>query len=170
MSAVISGLVGAVLAIVIVAMAVRRQRPARTDSDGWKTLRPSWLVNVTIAGSAGITALISYVLLFVGSSRSDGTTQMIYALILAITFAAMTIYATWIGYGRTIMWKGDALRIRHFGRDTLRRIPDIWSITGNEALGEYQLVFRDGSTLRLSAYLHGSEELVARLRASARED
>ncbi len=164
MSALVSGMIGGFVAATLVAVALRRQRPARKSADGWKTLRPGWLVNATIVGGACSAAFTGYILLFVGSSRPDAETQMTYALMLFIGFALATAYLAWISYGRTIMWKGDELRVRtSFGHDFVRRISDVRSVTRSDMLGEYRLRFRDGSTLRLSEYFHGAKELVARL-------
>ena len=169
MSALVSGLVAGAATAVLVAAARRSQKPARRSAGGWKTLRAGWLLDGTIVAGAGAAALTGYVLLFVGSSRPDADVQMTYVLLLFIGFAVATVYSAWLGYGRTIMWKGNQLRVRTvLGHGVVRRISDVRSVTRSERLGEYRLTFEDGSTLRLSADMHGSKELVARLPGRAR--
>ncbi|PTQ12114.1 hypothetical protein CLG96_05990 [Sphingomonas oleivorans] len=171
MGAVVSGLIGAVIAAALVALADRGQKPAQAIIEGWRMLRPGWLLNFATAGSAGMAALFGYIFLFVGSSRPDADIQTPYAVILILAFGMAAIYVAWTSYGRTIMWKGNELRVRtSLGREMVCRISDIRSVTKSEMLGEYRLTFHDGSTLRLSAYFHGVKELVARLPKRARQD
>ncbi|WEJ98387.1 MAG: hypothetical protein P0Y59_15720 [Candidatus Sphingomonas phytovorans] len=167
----ISGLIGAVLAAALCLIAERGQKRARANAEGWKTLRPGWLINATVTGMAAMAAFCGYLRFFVGSSRPDADTQMTYALILVIAFGLAALFGMWTNYGRTIMWKGDQLRLRTiFGHDAVRRISEVRSVTKSEMRGEYRLMFHDGSTLWLSAYLHGANELVAKLPRRAGND
>jgi hypothetical protein len=56
-----------------------------------------------------------------------------------------------------------------FGHERVRRIPDVSRVRKSALTGDYRLTFRDGSTLWLSAYFHGSKELVKRLPKRARD-
>lgn len=164
MSAVISGLVGAVVAYGLVSLAERNQKPAAVVSDGWKALRSGWLIKGLVVLSTAITVFIGNFLLSGGSSLPDAAKQNAIASLLLAAFAAYALNTAWIAYGRTIMWKGYELRIRSvLGRDSLRRITDVSKIKKFEGLGEYHITFRDRTTLRFSAYMHGANELVAKL-------
>ena len=168
MSALISGLIGAVVAVGLATLVQRRQKSAMTDGEGWKTLRSSWLLNGTFVACVAFTALISYFLLSGGSSRADAQAQNLYALALAIVFGLGAIYLGWTTYGRTIAWNDRELRVRTVaGRESVRSISDVQSIRKSDAHGDYRITFRDGSKLVFSAYMHGANELVAALPQNA---
>lgn len=168
MSPWINGLIGGIAATVLTLAAQRWQKPARLDAAGWKMLRPGWLLNGTIAGCAAMAGL-GCTFLVVGSTRPDAEMQMIYAAILAVAFGLASLYVLWRSYGQTVLWKGDTLKHRSLrGRETLRRISEVRAVSKGDMSGEYRLTFRDGSTLRLSAYLDGARELVATLPDRAR--
>ncbi|HEX9965473.1 MAG TPA: hypothetical protein VGB04_10880 [Allosphingosinicella sp.] len=125
-------------------------------------------MNSTILGLAAISALAAYILL-AGSSLPDADTQGFVAAVLVLGCGSGIIYFLWTGYGRTILWKGNELSVRTiFGREQVRRIPDVSRVSRNEMLGDYKLTFKDGSTLRVSAHFHGVGELVERLPKRAR--
>ena len=167
MSPWISGLIGAVVATALALVAERWQKPARADAAGWKALRPGWLLNGMIAGCLAMTAL-GCTFLVVGSSRPDADMQMLYAIVLTAVSGLGALHTLWNSYGRAISWKGDMVKYRSIlGRESLRRLSEVSAVTKSEMRGAYRLTFRDGSRLRLSAYLHGAEELVARLPSGA---
>lgn len=168
MSAVVSGLIGGFVAAALVALARRRRTAARLDADGWRTLRPGWMINLAFILSAALAAFCFYVWMFVGSSRPDADKQMMICLLLGVGFALGAVGAGWAGYGRRISWKGDELRIRRLGGgEIVQRFADIAGVTKKDALGEYHIDFRDGSRLRLSTYFRGVEELAETLRGEA---
>lgn len=164
MSALLSGVIGAVAATALAVAARRWPGGAAPDADGWVTLRPNWLLNGTILVTAGLTGLFVYVLLFVGSSRADAASQMRYLLALAIAFGLGCLYTSWASYGRAIAWKGDRLRVRRRlgGGETLHLLSDLQSIERQDMRNEYRLTFRDGAILRISTYFTGAEDLAAR--------
>lgn len=164
MSAVVSGLVGAVVAFGLVSLAERTQKSATATPDGWKVLRAGWLINGTIIGATALATFTGYFLLSGGSSLPDAATQNRFAAVLLAAFAACAIYMAWITYGRTVMWKGNELRVRSVsGSESLRRISDASKVKKSDIRGEYRVTFRDGSTLWFSAHMHGFSELVAKL-------
>jgi hypothetical protein len=170
MSVPLSGFVIGAMAVSLVALADRTQKQARKNADGWRVLQAGWLLNGLIVACAGFAALMGYIT-EVGSSRPDADAQMLYGLLLVIGFGGTALYLIWIAYGRTIMWKGDTLRVRTISRrEIVRRISDICRVRKSEAMGEYHLTFRDGSTLRLSAHLRGAGEFVSKLPARAARD
>ena len=171
MSAVISGLVGGAVAVALAAVAQRNQRSARTSADGWRVLRPSWFLHGTFLGCAAFAALIAYFLLSGGSSRADANTQNFYAVILGVGFGLCALYVGWTTYGRAIAWNDNQLRVRTiFGSEFVRPFSDVAAIKKREARGDYRIEFLDRTALVFSAYLHGAQEMVEHLLATARED
>ena len=169
MSAIVNGLVGGAIAVSLVALADRAQKPARLNPDGWRTLQPGWLLNGTIAACAGFAALMGYILAVVGFWAPDAASQISPLLLLITGFGGAAIYLAWSVYGRTIKWKGNVLLVRAlFGGEVARHISDVCLVRKSEALGEYRVTFRDGSALRLSAHLRGAKELVAKMPTKAR--
>lgn len=121
-------------------------------------------MNFAIIGCIGFVGFTGFFLLSGGSSRPDADKQNIFALALLIGFGVGAFYTAWACYGRTIMWKGKEIRVRtRLGTEIVRHLSDVLLVTKSEATGEYRLKFRDGSTLRFSAYFHGASELVAQL-------
>lgn len=164
MSAVVSGLIGAVAAFALITLAELTQRSATERTDGWKTLRPSWLIHGFMILCLSFAGLMSYFLLSGGSSRADAFTQNIFALLLLAIAAAGAIYGAWTSYFRTIMWKGDELRIQPALRlEVERRFSDVTEVVKSETRGEYRVTFRDGSRFWFSAHLHGANDLSAKL-------
>lgn len=162
-------LVGAVALGILVSVAFHTRKPARINPEGWRVLRPGWLLNGAIIASAGLAMFIGYVCLFVGSSRPDADSQMAVARLLAFGCGLATLYLFWLCYWRIFLWSGDILRVRTLlGRETRYRISDVRMVAGNEEIGEYRITFSDGSKLRLPTHLHGVEELMANVPEHAR--
>ena len=171
MSAVGSGLVGAIVAFGLVSLAERTQKRATATADGWKALQPGWLINGTIIGASALAAFAGYFLLSGGSSLPQAATQNGFAALLLAASAACALYIGWTAYGRTVMWKGNELRVRSVsGSESTRRISDASEVKKSEMRGEYRITFRDGSTLWFSAHMHGSSDLVAKLPQRAFRD
>jgi len=165
MRVLFSGVGGALAAAILVAWSERRLKPARLDGDGWRTLRAGWLLNGTILGCAATTAATLAFLVSGGSSRPDAAEQNAAAIGLTLAFGAMTLWTAWMAHGRTIAWRGDALRVCAItGGETMWRLSQVSSVRKREASGEYHVLFRDGSRLRFSVHLSGAQQLVALLR------
>lgn len=164
MSAVVSGLIGGAIAFGLVTLAERTQKSAAIVHGGWKALRAGWLINGCIVGSAALAAFFVYFFFSGGSALPDAKAQNGMAALLLAASTGYVLYLVWIVLGRSIMWKGNELRIRTVtGKETTRRISDVTHVMKHETLGEYRLTFRDQSTLRFSAHLHGAKELLQRL-------
>jgi hypothetical protein len=161
MRPILTGLIGAVVTLLLLRIADRRQKSARTLSDGWKSLRPSWLINFFIILSAGLAGFLAYFLANGGSALPDAEKQnAIAALILAVS-GLYAVYCVWVTYGRSVMWNDDELRVRSvFEGEIVHHISDIEDVTKSELWGHYRITLRDGSRLRVNAYLHGAKELV----------
>src|SRR5262245_29324400 len=87
-------LVGAVhLACLWALAAVLKAAPA-TDPD-WRLVGPGGAHWFCFLGCWALTALISWVWLFVGSGRRDAEQQMLYALLLVLAFG---VGSAWSGF------------------------------------------------------------------------
>ena len=164
----ISELVSGLFAASLISLSERKQKPGRWNAEGWRVLWAGWFMKGTILGGAAFAALMGLFLWAGGSALPDAETQNAYALLLLIGMSAVTLYLLWSAYGRTIMWKGEELRVRTIWKtETVYRIADVSSVTKSDMRGEYRLTFQDGSTLWLSAHLHGAKELIAKLPCQA---
>ena len=171
MRSLIIGLFAGLVTLWLSELAVRTQQPAATTADGWKRLRPGWFLHGILIGAAGLGALMAWFLLSGGSSRTDAELQNAFAFGIAAVFAGAALHIAWTVHGRTIEWKDDVLRVRtRLGRDIEHRMFEVRWVTRSVARGEYKLTLADGSTLHLSAYLHGSNELVAKLPRRTRRE
>ena len=171
MSAVLSGWIGAVVTLALVAFAERTQRSATKLPDGWRALRPGWLIHCVMVLCIGFAGLISYFLLRGGSGRPDAFTQNLFACLLLAVAVGGAAYIGWTSYFRTIIWKGNELRVRRFlAPQIVRRFSDVTQITIGAMRGEYRVTFRDGSRFWFSEHMHGAKDLTARLPRRAFSD
>ncbi|HEX8064286.1 MAG TPA: hypothetical protein VF535_13855 [Allosphingosinicella sp.] len=167
MAAIISGLVGAFAATILVLIGMPNGS-AEIDANGWKVLRPGWLLKGAILLCAGLAAFIASATYFAGSAREDAAGQLLCGVLLAAGFGCAGLYAAWRTFGRIIAWKGDEIRVTPlFGPGFRNPMTEVAYVRGSETSGEYRLNFRDGSTLRISAYFHGAAELLETLRNPA---
>lgn len=160
MSAIVSGLVGALVAGALMVLAERQPQPARGHPDGWRRLSGGWLLNATIICCLAMVALPVFMLLNGGSARPDSATQNMYAVGLAFAFSVMAAAVWWVAHGRRIRWKGDDLVVRDmFGREKNYRFSDLMAFDKREGWGDYRCRFRDQQCLKFSIYLAGAREL-----------
>ena len=155
---IISGLVAAVVVAVLAALAGR----APPDKTGWRRIVPSGMHWTGIALGGGLVLLMSYVRLFVGSSRADAESQMTILTWLIVGLAAATI-ATALSMAairrRAVRWRGARLIYRRGGQEHEADPAAVTSIRNN-LLGQTVLGFADGSVLRLDPYARGARELL----------
>lgn len=171
MSAIASGVVGAIAAYILIAIAERSQRCAAKLSDGWKVLTPSWMIVIALVGSAALATAIGALIATSDPAPGRSDLQAGSALLLLLTFSAGAIYLAWTTFGLAVKWKSNELRFRRaFGGEVVQRFSDVISVRKSEVSGEYRLRFRDGSGLSFSAHMHGSNELVAKLPRRAFAD
>lgn len=170
MTPIIFGLISGCVAFTLIVMAERRQKSGFRDADGWKTLRPGWLLKATIIGSAIFAASIAGMLLSGGSTLPDRASQNMAAFLVLIGMIAASLVTAWTCYGQTISWKGDHLRVgRWFKIESAARISHIIAIEKSRISGEYWLRFRDGARLRFPIHLEGAADLAAALPANVRD-
>jgi hypothetical protein len=161
MRPVVTGLIGAIVTLLILAIAERGQKSAWALSDGWKILRPSWLINFFIILSAGLAGIVTYFFANGGSALPDADKQNAMAALMLAVSGLYAVYCVWLTYGRSVMWNDDEIRVRSvFGGEIMHHISDVEDVTKSELWGHYRITFSDGSRLRVNAYLHGAKELV----------
>lgn len=164
----ISELIELIVPASLISLSERKQKPARWNAEGWRVLHVGWSMHSVILCCVVLIALMGLYLWASGQTRPDAETQSANALLVLIGTSAVTLYLLWSAYGRTIMWKGEELRVRTIWKtETVYRIADVSSVTKSDMRGEYRLTFQDGSILRLSAHLHGAKELIAKLPCQA---
>jgi hypothetical protein len=160
-SAIVSGLIGGLIATGFGMLALRTQKPARTDRDGWKRLRPSWLMHSIVLGCLAFVVLMIYVFAQGGSTRADAEEQNFAALLILLGFGAAGLWIFWFAYLHRIAWKGDTIRCRSpFRRDSFFHFSDVTLVDSNSDFTEYKLVFSDGRKLRVSTYFHGFNDFM----------
>ncbi|MFK7843248.1 MAG: hypothetical protein AB8B54_13370 [Sphingorhabdus sp.] len=164
MSALVSGLVGAALAAFLVVLSAKTRKRVQPNTEGWKVLRPNWLIKGTILGSGGMSLFFGYIWLFIGSSRLDAETQMISALVIFAVFGFQTLFLIWLCFARTIMWKGNKIRIKWaLGSTSTMSMNYIEAVKENRSFGFYRLVFTDRKSFLVSKEMHGIDQLLEKL-------
>lgn len=165
MSAIASGLVGAVVAAGLIALSERVQGPAAQRPDGWRTLRPGWLIRLCVIGCVGLFGAISYLLL---QDFPDEPMQRVAGVLLLAGAAWGGIYVATTSLLKRISWKGNQLRVSSIlGEEAPRRFSDVDDVTIDTIGGGYRVKFRDGSRLFFSVHMHGAKELAAKFPKNA---
>jgi hypothetical protein len=103
MRPILTGLIGAVVTLILLAIAERGQKSAGVLPDGWKTLRPSWLMNFSIALLAGLAGIIIYYFVNGGSALPDADKQNAMAALILAASGLCAVYCVWVTYGRSVM-------------------------------------------------------------------
>lgn len=135
------------------------------DMRGWRHLKPGPLYWTGVVLGSGLTLFMSWIRLFVGSSRPDGETQMAILSGLILVFAAMTVI-TAIQLVRlkrgAIRWRGSALVYRIGAGERQRDLADISSLR-HRPLGHAVLTFADGETLAIDPHATSAGDLLERI-------
>jgi len=166
---ILPGLIGGMIATGLGAVALRSQKLARLNEDGWMQLRPSWMIHTVVGGCLGFVLVIAYFFAGGGSARADASEQNFYALVLMLGFGGAGIYALWTVYLRKICWRGNDIRLTTpFRGVAYYRFTDVVDVGVNMDGSEYKLHFHDGRMLRVNVYLHGFHQFVRELTARLR--
>lgn len=162
-------LAGAVVTAVLSLVAARAKAPP--DSKGWRHLKPGAMHWTAIGLGGGLSILMAYVRVFVGSSRADGETQMTILTGLAIVFGLLTL-ATAISVHallrRAVRWRGTTLAFTGKAGVEKRAFNEIGHVNANAA-GQVVLTFMDGTFLRIDPYATGASELLELLETGTKE-
>lgn len=158
---IISGLLGGIVAMLLINWGTNRTRDVAVDANGWRTLRPGGMLWATIAATATFSLLLFYVYFFVGSSLPDADEQMAWCLGLAVAFLALAGALVFFSLVPRIAWKADRLWVTGpFSRVRQPRFADIVSIEFRSTWHVFRVGFRDGTWVDISPLMHGSRELL----------
>lgn len=155
-----------ILAVVPVSLwgLVRLQQPNATNAgSGWRYLSPSPLHWFGLVLCLGLTSLMLYVWLFVGSSRADADTQMKILLGLVVLGGAGSLYMLTTCLAVRIRWNSERIE-RWLGPKLVASI--LFSdIAGATALPGDMLRIRtkDGDALAVDPTLNGADDLLEAL-------
>jgi hypothetical protein len=159
--AIIIGLVSG--AVVLALSLVGRRAPV--DQQGWRHVKPGALHWTGIGLGLALCLLMSWIRLFVGSSRADGETQMTILTGLIIAFASLTIATALAVHAlrrRDVRYRGQRLSFQGpDGRET-REISRILAVR-HTLWGQAVLSFDDGTILRLDPNASGAQDLLDRI-------
>lgn len=155
-----AGVVGGIVAALLIALAINTLRQPRGGRDGWYTLKPSWIIHGSVVLCALLLGL--FVWLWFNGARMDEPGER-------LSTAALIVFCIWGGgyfvitaYARTIAWSDNRLRVRRWFRgEQIRDFDEIVSLT--EMMGTYTLAFTDGSRIQFPVAMHGSNELAAKI-------
>ncbi|MGE3246519.1 MAG: hypothetical protein AB7F96_00980 [Beijerinckiaceae bacterium] len=159
-------LIGAIAAGVvgILAMLGAQSRPNRK---GWRAIKAGPMHWTGLGLGTALVILMSYVWLFVGSTRPDAEQQMSILFYLILAFGAGTIILgcqCWLLARRAIFWRGTTIRFTQGGAPQVRAFDDVEALA-TTMWGRAIVRFRDGTELTLDPHAQGAEELIARLDA-----
>jgi hypothetical protein len=145
----LGALIAAHAACVASVIAISRAR--QPAYPGWRVVGPSGAHWFCLAGAWGFGALISWVWLFVGSSRADADSQMKVALGLAIVFC---MAGTWGGFQiaalrrKALRWRGGDVIWRERGEERRQEFAQFDSLRRGWG-GDFQIRFKDQTVLKL---------------------
>ncbi len=132
---------------------------------GWIMVTPAPLHWSAIILSAALFLFIGYIWLFVGSSRSDGTSQMRIAFWLSVIFGAGSVVAAFqtMRIMRSVLsLRGNEIAFQKAGGQILLRCSDV--IFGERRWGgEIRFGFGDGTILDVDPYARNADRLIERL-------
>lgn len=163
LSALIAGHAACVVAAIMVLLTRSPVEP------GWRRILPSAVHWFAFLGSWALGGLITWVWVFVGSTRYDAAQQMTYAFWLALAFSCVAAFA---GFYLTatirkgVYWREDEIRWRHKGANIRQSFSDVESYR-RQWDGYLALRFRDGSILRVDENAHSVSDLVRAIPARA---
>ncbi len=123
---------------------------------------------------AGLTLLMAYIRLFVGSSRADGESQMAILAWLIVAFAlgtAIVALSVALIRHRAVRWRGARIAWQGGGRGVTATL-DTLATMRRDWLSYVALRFGDGTVLRIDLYARGARELIeaAAARLARTED
>lgn len=140
---------------------------ARPDHRGWRPIRPGPMHWTALILSAGLTCLMAYVWLFVGSSRPDAERQMNILFWLIVAFGCGGVIAGWsiLAIGRrAARWRGQTIAFAGRDGETTRAFADVEALVPSR-WGSVKIAFRDGASLVMDPNAKGAGELLEKLAA-----
>lgn len=161
--------IGLVSAIVVYLLGTLAMRDA-PDVRGWRMVKPGPMYSVGVWLGTGLTALMAYIWLFVGSDRPDGAQQMQILFWLILIFGIGTIIVVWQGLQVRrlgLRWRGDELVWRAGGQEVSRRFGDVTGLE-KSMLGAVTISFADGMRLKVDPNASHAMALIEALGGGGR--
>ena len=156
-------LVIAAAVMTVQALLCRLQRRNASIRDGWRYLTPGPMVWTGLVLSIGLTGLLSYVYLFVGSARPDAEFQMKVLLGLTVSFNLVTILIAYSTVVEEVRWNETEIQRRTwlFSRRAMTW-PQLAAFS-IEMSGYWWIRFYHGPKIRFSPYSNGFDQLVRKI-------
>ena len=154
-----------ILAAGVVAALCAASATSQPDQRGWRSITPSPMHWTGLWLSAGLSSFMTYIYLFVGSTRPDAAHQMKVLFWLIVAFGLGTIVAAVcirLVRRSAVRWRGTTIvSSSRIGEET-RRLSDVVRLDGT-LVGSVIVGFCDGTTLRLDPYASGAAELIEKI-------
>ncbi len=136
---------------------------------GWAVIRPGAMHWGGLVGAGAIIGMLSYVGLFIGSSRADAAFQMQMLWLIVAGFAVCSIGCLWQMkqvHRSAARYRGSQVSFRR-AADGARITRNLSDIAGMQRPwgGRLRLIFNDGEELRLDPYATKVPELWDRVVA-----
>ncbi|WP_373502253.1 hypothetical protein [Aestuariivirga sp.] len=163
-------LVIALTAACAVAMLAQWTGRSQPQQRGWKLVTPGAMHWTAVFLSGGLTLLMAYVWLFIGSSRPDGAFQMKVLFWLIVAFGTGSIIA---GFScraiirRGIRWRGQAITYNGPTGEVTHRFDEISD--ARNTLRGFVINFGEGHLLRVDPNAAGAQALIDAVLASRGE-
>jgi hypothetical protein len=156
-------LVIAAAVMTVQALLCRLQRRNASIRDGWRYLTPGPMVWTGLVLSIGLTGLLSYVYLFVGSARPDAEFQMKMLLGLTVSFNLVTILIAYSTVVEEVRWNETEIQRRTwlFSRRAMTW-PQLAAFS-IEMSGYWWIRSYHGPKIRFSPYSNGFDQLVRKI-------
>ena len=156
-------LVIAAAVMTVQALLCRLQRRNASIRDGWRYLTPGPMVWTGLVLSIGLTGLLSYVYLFVGSARPDAEFQMKVLLGLTVSFNLVTILIAYSTVVEEVRWNETEIQRRTwlFSRRAMTW-PQLAAFS-IEMSGYWWIRSYHGPKIRFSPYSNGFDQLVRKI-------
>jgi hypothetical protein len=154
-----------VLAAVVAAALGAVGANSQPDRRGWRSITPSPMHWMGLWLSAGLSGFMTYIYLFVGSTRPDAAHQMTVLFWLIVAFGLSAIVAAVcirLVRSGAVRWRGTTIVSCGRNGEETRQLSDVVRLDGT-LFGSVIVGFRDGATLRLDPYASGAAELIEKI-------
>jgi hypothetical protein len=136
---------------------------------GWAVIRPGGMHWGGLLGAGAIIGMLSYVGLFIGSSRADAAFQMQMLWLIVTGFAVCSIGCLWQMkqvHRTAARYRGSQVSFRRAvdGERITRNLADIAAMQRPRG-GRIRMIFKDGEELRLDPYAEKVPDLWDRVIA-----
>lgn len=154
-----------VIAAVVVAALGAASAISQPDRRGWRSITPSPMHWTGLWLSAALSGFMTYIYLFVGSSRPDAAHEMKVLFWLIVAFGLGAIVAA-VAIRRVrrsaLRWRGAAIAFTGDKGEETSQLSDVVRLEGT-MFGSVIVRFRDGAALPLDPYATGTEELIEKI-------